>query len=138
MSTLLTDDITTLADPDAKVDLEGARPERMNTPMKVVIFSSFVLRFAGAMTTIFLSSLLKQELNAGTGLIGTLYALFYLTELTMSPVFGAISDLRGRRMILILGPLVGAAAVLIYPLSAVAGVSLLGIAILALARLAEG
>ncbi|MEO5952581.1 MAG: MFS transporter, partial [Chloroflexia bacterium] len=142
MSTITTDEITTLADTKAdtneSVEIEGAKAQRMTNPMKVVIFSSFVLRFAGAMTTIFLSSLLKQELNAGTGLIGTLYALFYLTELTMSPVFGAISDLRGRRMILILGPLVGAAAVLIYPLSAVAGVSLLGIAILGLARLAEG
>lgn len=138
MSSITTDEITTLADTDEHVDLEGAKAERMTNPMKVVIFSSFVLRFAGAMTTIFLSSLLKQNLNAGTGLIGTLYALFYLTELTMSPVFGAISDLRGRRMILILGPLVGALAVLIYPLSAVVGVSLLGIAILSLARLAEG
>lgn len=138
MSSITTDDITTLADPDDLEALKDTKPERMTTPMKVVIISSFVLRFAGAMTTIFLSSLLKQNLNAGTGLIGTLYALFYFTELTMSPVFGALSDLRGRRMILILGPLVGAAAVLIYPLSAIAGVSLLGIAILALARLAEG
>ncbi len=138
MSTVTTDEIATLAEPDNTEALEGVKPERMSTPMKVVIASSFVLRFAGAMTSILLSSLLRQDLNAGTGLIGILYALFYVTELTMSPVFGALSDLRGRRAILVLGPLVGALAAPIYPISAVAGVSILGVGILALARLIEG
>ena len=118
--------------------LADGKQERMSTPVKVVIASSFVLRFAGAMTSILLSSLLKAELHAGPALIGILYALFYVTELALSPVFGALSDLRGRRMILVLGPLVGALAVPIYTFSAVAGLSLLGVGILGIARLIEG
>jgi MFS family permease len=138
MSTVTTDEIATLAEPDDLAAQANALPERMNTPMKVVIASSFVLRFAGAMTAILLSSLLKAELHAGPALIGILYALFYVTELTLSPVFGALSDLRGRRMILVLGPLVGALAVPIYTLSPVAGLTAVGVSILALARLIEG
>jgi MFS family permease len=138
MSSLSTGEIATLAEPDDLAALADGKQERMSTPVKVVIASSFVLRFAGAMTSILLSSLLKAELHAGPALIGILYALFYVTELALSPVFGALSDLRGRRMILVLGPLVGALAVPIYTLSVVAGLSLLGVGILGVARLIEG
>jgi MFS family permease len=67
-----------------------------------------------------------------------LSALFYVTELTLSPVFGAISDLRGRRPILVLGPLLGAIAMLLYPLSALTSVVALSVGILGVTRLLEG
>jgi MFS family permease len=104
----------------------------------VVIASSFVLRIAGAATAILLSSLLRQTFNAQPDAIGILSALFYVTELTLAPVFGAVSDLRGRRFILVLGPLMGAIALPIYPFSALAATSILGVAILGFARLLEG
>jgi MFS family permease len=132
--------VTTLSETEetAVPVAEHEKVEHMTPPMKIVVASSLVLRVAGAMTAILLSSLLRQELNAGPGLIGILYALFYVTELLLSPIFGALSDLRGRRLILVLGPLVGAVALPIYPLSAVLGVSVLGVGLLAIARLVEG
>src|SRR5687768_1833648 len=111
---------------------------RIDTPLRVVIASSFVLRLAGASTAFMLGAYLKQVINADTDLIGILAALFYVTELTLAPVFGAISDLRGRRPILILGPLLGVIALPIYPFSALVSVSFLGVFILAVARLLEG
>lgn len=115
-----------------------ALTNRLGTPLKVVIASSFVLRLAGASTAFMLGAYLKQVINADTDLIGILAALFYVTELTLAPVFGAISDLRGRRPILILGPLLGVIALPIYPFSAYASVAFVGVFILAVARLLEG
>ncbi len=111
---------------------------RIETPVKVVIASSFVLRLAGASTAIMLAAYLKQEIGAGIDLIGILASLFYVVELTLAPVFGAISDLRGRRPILIFGPFMGALALLLYPVSAVASFATLSVWIVAAARLLEG
>ena len=86
---------------------ESAAALRIETPVKVVIASSFVLRLAGASTAIMLAAYLKQEMEARIDVIGILGALFYVVELTLAPIFGAISDLRGRRPILILGPFWG-------------------------------
>lgn len=139
MATFVPEEITTLAEPDELVKIPpDTRPERINFPLKVVIASSFVLRIAGAATAILLSSLLRQTFNAQPDAIGILSALFYVTELTLAPVFGAVSDLRGRRFILVLGPLMGAIALPIYPLSALAATSILGVAILGFTRLLEG
>lgn len=139
MATFIPEEITTLAEPDEQVKIPpDTQPERINFPLKVVIASSFVLRIAGAATAILLSSLLRQTFNAQPDMIGILSALFYVTELTLAPVFGAMSDLRGRRFILVLGPLMGVIALPIYPISALAATSFLGIAILGFARLLEG
>jgi MFS family permease len=140
MSTTVPEKVTALSESEkAAVPADKAeKAERMTRPMKVVVGSSLVLRVAGAMTAILLSSLLRQELNAGPALIGVLYALFYVTELLLSPIFGALSDLRGRRLILVLGPLVGALALPIYPVSALVGLSFMGVVILAIGRLVEG
>jgi MFS family permease len=107
------------------------RPPRIDTPLKVVIASSFVLRVAGAATGLLLGTYLRQVVGAGTDLIGLLAAIFYVTELTLAPVFGALSDLRGRRPVLVLGPLAGAISVLVFPLSSV-------LVVLAVGRLLEG
>jgi MFS family permease len=117
---------------------ESTAALRIDTPVKVVIASSFVLRLAGASTAVMLGFYLKQELGAQIDLIGGLASLFYVIELTLAPIFGALSDLRGRRFILIMGPLTGAVALLLYPLSALAALSALSIWIVAAARLFEG
>jgi MFS family permease len=139
MATIIPEDVTGLAEPNEQYSLpEDTKPERIDNPLRVVIASSFVLRIAGAATAIMLAAFLRQDFNAQADLIGILAALFYVTELTLAPVFGAISDLRGRRMILVLGPLMGVIALPIYPISALAATSLMGVLILASARLLEG
>jgi MFS family permease len=141
MSSVITPEGPTVAAiPDvlASAADDSGPPLHINNPLKVVIASSFVLRLAGASTAIMLAAYLRQVVNAQTDLIGILSALFYVTELTLAPVFGALSDLRGRRFILILGPAVGVIALPIYPISALASISIMGVFILAAARLLEG
>jgi MFS family permease len=140
-SVLVPEEITELAEPKAsiaEVVEHGGEKLTIDTPLKVVITSSFVLRLAGALTASLLGAYLRQVLNAGPELIGILAALFYVTELTLSPIFGALSDLRGRRPILVLGPLLGVIALPIYPLSSLTSIGILTIGILAFTRLIEG
>src|SRR5437879_6181704 len=89
----------------------------MDTSLKVAIGSSFILRLAGASTGLMLGLYLKKMVQADANLIGTLAVVFYVTELLLAPVFGALSDLRGRKPFLVLGPLAGAIAVQIHPLT---------------------
>ncbi len=112
-------------------DVEADVSQRINTPLKVVIASSFLLRLAGGATALLLSAYLKQVVHAEAALIGLLYAVFYVSELSLSPIFGALSDLRGRRFLLVMGPLVGAIALPFYPLTT-------AVLMLGLARLREG
>jgi MFS family permease len=120
------------------VEEDSDAAPRIENPVKVVIASSFVLRLAGGSTAIMLSAYLKQDVGAAIGMIGLLYSLFYITEFTLAPVFGAISDLRGRRLILVLGPLIGAFALLLYPISAIASLGAISVWLLSFARLLEG
>lgn len=99
--------------------------------LRVAIGSSFVLRLAGASTGLMLAAYLRQVVHADANIIGLLAAVFYATELFLAPVFGALSDLRGRKPFLVLGPLAGAVAVQIHPLTTI-------VAVLALGRLLEG
>ncbi len=99
--------------------------------LRVAIGSSFVLRLAGSSTGLLLSLYLAQVVHADANVIGILAAVFYATELALAPVFGALSDLRGRKPFLVLGPLAGAVAVQIHPLTTI-------LAIIAIGRLLEG
>jgi MFS family permease len=110
----------------------------INRSLKVGILSSFILRMAGGATAIMLVKYLNFTVAAahGTthihpGIVALLSAIFYLTELVMSPVMGALSDRWGRKPFLVLGPIFGALAVQIHPLTTV-------ILVIALARLFEG
>jgi MFS family permease len=89
----------------------------ISRPLKVAIGTSFSLRLAGASAYLMLGIYLKQMLNADAWLISMLAVVFYATELLLAPLFGALSDLRGRKTFLVLGPLAGAIAVQIYPLT---------------------
>jgi len=110
---------------------EHERMRRMPRPLRIAIGSSFILRLAGASTGLLLGVYLKQVVKADANEIGLLAGVFYITELLLAPIFGALSDLRGRKFFLVLGPLIGAVAVQIPPLTTV-------IAILAIGRLLEG
>src|SRR5436305_5750 len=108
----------------------GASP-RIGTSLRMAIGSSFILRLAGASTGFLLQLYLKRVVHADANLIGVLSGVYYVTELLLAPVFGAFSDLRGRKPFLVLGPLAGAVAVQIHPLTTIA-------AIIAIGRLLEG
>lgn len=110
---------------------EGAPTRAISAPLKVAIAASFILRLAGAATGLLLAAYLRQVVRAEADLIGVLAAVFYLTELVFAPLFGALSDLRGRKPFLVLGPIAGALAVQIHPLTTIA-------AIIAVGRLFEG
>lgn len=112
-------------------ELDTDVPQKIGTPLKVVIASSFLLRLAGGATALLLAAYLKQVVHADATLIGLLYAVFYISELGLSPIFGALSDLRGRRFLLVLGPLMGVIALPIYPLTTL-------VVVLVFARLLEG
>ena len=106
--------------------------------LKVGILSSFLLRLAGGATAIMLVKYLNfgvaaahGETHIDPGIVALLSAIFYVTELLMSPVLGALSDRWGRKPFLVLGPIFGALAVQIHPLTTV-------ILVIALARLFEG
>jgi MFS family permease len=69
--------------------------------------------------------------NADAWLISMLAVVYYATELLLAPVFGALSDLRGRKLFLVLGPITGAIAVQIHPLTIIP-------LVIAFGRLLEG
>ena len=114
----------------------------LSTPISrslwVGILGSFVLRLAGSAIGILLAKYLNERVARASGqdhidpgIVALLTAIFYLTELTMSPVMGALSDRWGRKPFLMLGPILGAVAVQIYPFTTV-------ILVLAICRLIEG
>jgi MFS family permease len=90
----------------------------MARPVLAVIFGTFTLRLAtgvtGAMLIYYLAVLPRyggETVQAWE--IGALGALFYASELVLSPVFGVLSDRVGHRRMMLVGPAFGAAAVII-------------------------
>lgn len=90
----------------------------MARPILAVIFGTFTLRLAtgvtGAMLIYYLAVLPRyggETVSAWE--IGVLGALFYASELVLSPIFGVLSDRVGHRRIMLVGPAFGAVAVII-------------------------
>ena len=90
----------------------------MARPVLAVIFGTFTLRLAtgvtGAMLIYYLAVLPQyggETVQAWE--IGVLGALFYASELVLSPIFGVLSDRVGHRRIMLVGPAFGAVAVVI-------------------------
>jgi MFS family permease len=90
----------------------------MARPILAVTFGTFTLRLAtgvtGAMLIYYLAVLPRyggQTVEAWE--IGVLGALFYASELVLSPIFGVLSDRVGHRRMMLVGPAFGAAAVII-------------------------
>jgi MFS family permease len=73
---------------------------------------TFILRLSGGANTVvyglFLAKLAPSTGNVITSLqIGLLAVVYYATELALAPLMGALSDRYGRRLLLIIGPLLG-------------------------------
>jgi MFS family permease len=79
-----------------------------------VLAGTLLLRLAGGLA---LSSLqlYQKSLGADGGSIAWVAAGYYATELVLAPVFGALSDRYGRKIFLVLAPLLGAVALVLYP-----------------------
>jgi len=100
----------------------------VNRSLRAVLLGTFTLRFStgltGATLTFYLAHLqdhegiLDQVLGLGPGLkvdnltFGLVGALFFVSELALSPAFGVISDRLGHHRVMQFGPVFGLVAVL--------------------------
>ena len=90
----------------------------MDRSLWAVIGGTFTLRFStgltGAMLAVYLATLPEHggpEVDAFT--VGVFAATFYLAELVLSPMFGALSDRIGHHRVMLYGPVFGAVAVIL-------------------------
>lgn len=88
------------------------RTELSHRSVAPLLIGTFILRVSGAAGTIILGRFLAQ-LSAQHGHVisnihvGLISVAFFIIELTLAPVLGAVSDRIGRRVFLILGPVIG-------------------------------
>ena len=102
----------------AQPNLALRSSEHSGRSMNAVLVGTFTLRLSTGLTGALLTYHLAHfERIAGhrvdAGEIGLLAALFYLSELVMSPVFGILSDRFGHHRLMQLGPAFGFVAVVI-------------------------
>jgi MFS family permease len=100
----------------------------MNRSLRAVLFGTFTLRFSTGLTGLTLTYYLgklehhQRPLNVLLGLdpavrvttleFAVIAALFYVSELVLSPVFGILSDRLGHQRVMQFGPVFGIVAVL--------------------------
>jgi len=90
--------------------------------MRAVLFGTFTLRLStgltGSMLAFYLAHLPEHGGPEVDGAVVGLYAaLFYLTELVLSPLFGVLSDRLGHHRVMTFGPVFGAIAVVMTGLT---------------------
>ncbi len=81
-----------------------------------VLIGTALLRLAGGVALSSLGLYLKSLGSEGAE-VAFVAAGYYIAELLLAPVFGALSDRLGRKIFLVAAPLLGAVALLLYPLS---------------------
>ena len=88
----------------------------MARSLRFVLIGTFTLRFStgltGSMLAFYLAHLPDHggpEVSGGT--VGIHAALFYISELVLSPMFGILSDRYGHHRVMLYGPVFGAIAV---------------------------
>ena len=94
----------------------------MDRSLWAVLGGTFTLRFStgltGSMLAVYLAKLPEHggvEVAATT--LALLHAAFYLSELTLSPLFGILSDRIGHHRLMLFGPAFGAVAVVLTGLT---------------------
>jgi MFS family permease len=90
----------------------------MRHSLTAVLWGTFTLRFStgltGAMLLYYLAQLPEFGGPAVSGSIAAMMtAIYFATELVLSPVFGVLSDRLGAQRVMQIGPVMGAVAVLI-------------------------
>jgi MFS family permease len=108
----------------------------MERSLRFVLLGTFTLRFStgltGAMLGLYLASLNDfggAEVDAT--IVGLFAAVFYLSELVLSPIFGVLSDRLGHHRVMLYGPVFGAVAVILTGLT-------VSLPVLGATRLLEG
>src|SRR3954469_18010287 len=114
----------------------------MERSLRFVLLGTFTLRFStgltGAMLGLYLADLPSHggpEVDARV--VGLFAAVFYLTELVLSPIFGILSDRLGHHRAMLYGPVFGAVAVVLTGLTALIAAGL-QLPILGVTRILEG
>jgi MFS family permease len=90
--------------------------------MRAVLLGTFTLRLStgltGSMLAFYLAHLPEHGGPEVDGtMVGLFAALFYLTELVLSPLFGVLSDRLGHHRVMTFGPIFGAVAVVLTGLT---------------------
>lgn len=125
--------------------LVASQPAALSRGAGAVVFSQLLLRTASAAGALVVGSyfvdLARQGVPVGSLLLGVLAGLGFLAELVVAPLAGGASDRRGRRVFLVLAPVLAAAGVLLTPgasLVSAAPPLLLVAAVIGVARLLDG
>jgi MFS family permease len=82
----------------------------------VVLLGTFLLRVSGGLATGTLNFYLKSLGREGLE-VGFVAAGYYATEFFLAPIFGALTDRVGRKLLMAIAPVIGAIALLLYPLT---------------------
>lgn len=106
-----------------------ARP-RVDRSLVAALIGNFLVRLdggiVGQMITLYIADIERRGLlTAGPIVLGLLALAFYAVELAFSPIMGAKCDQYGNRLLLLIGPLFGLAAVTVAS-AGVIGTELLG------------
>jgi MFS family permease len=115
---------------------EPLRFGTMDRSLRAVLAGTFTLRFStgltGAMYSLYLAGLANHGGTAvGAEIVGVFAALFFVSELALSPVFGILSDRLGHHRVMLYGPAFGAVAAVLTGLT-------VSLPILGATRLLEG
>jgi MFS family permease len=108
----------------------------MDRSLQAVLAGTFTLRFStgltGAMYSLYLADLPKHGgAEVGAEIVGLFAALFFVSELALSPLFGILSDRLGHHRVMLYGPAFGAVAAVLTGLT-------VSLPILGATRLLEG
>ena len=108
----------------------------MDRSLRAVLAGTFTLRFStgltGAMYSLYLANLAKHGgTEVGAETVGMFAALFFVSELALSPMFGILSDRLGHHRVMLYGPVFGAVAAVLTGLT-------VSLPILGATRLLEG
>jgi MFS family permease len=97
----------------SKIQIHEKKPDTISRrSVAPLLIGTFILRVNGGAAPIILGRLLAQlSLEQGHTIsnihVGLLGVVYFIVELTLAPVMGALSDRTGRRFFLTLGPLIG-------------------------------
>lgn len=97
---------------------EPLRFPAMERSLRAVLAGTFTLRFSTGLTGAMLGLYLAYLPNHGGApvdawVVGVFAAVFYVTELVLSPIFGILSDRFGHRRLMLYGPIFGGIAVVL-------------------------
>jgi MFS family permease len=116
--------------------IEPLRFAAMDRSLRAVLAGTFTLRFStgltGAMYSLYLADLAAHGgSTVGPEIVGLFAALFFVAELSLSPVFGILSDRLGHHRVMLYGPIFGVVAAILTGLT-------VSLPILGATRLLEG